>query len=92
MFIAFVMRVGGDIDTINTYPTEAQADEFGKEESAYGELDPVMDDPDHWKNYDPPVVVIFEADDGLKAMENGKYKRPVAIFQRGEKYVCGKAS
>ncbi len=86
MFIAFVMKAMGDIDWITSFVTEAEVDEFSKSQTAYHELDP-MDDPDHWENYDPPVVIVFEADNS-DAIDNGKYKRPVAIFQRGEKFEC----
>jgi hypothetical protein len=88
MFIAFIMKPMGDIDWVKTFETEQEADEFGREHSSYGELDP-DDDPDHWAKYDPPVVILFEADDD-SAVDNGKYKRPVAVYQRGEKHVCTK--
>ncbi len=88
-FIAFVMRVGGDIDETRAFPTEAEADVFGIEESRYAELDP-DDDPQHWEKYDPPVVLVFEGDNP-DSFENGKYERPVAVYQRGEKYNCVKA-
>ena len=88
MFYAYVMHVGGDIDEMNGYPTEAQVDVFGKERSGYSELDP-DDDPDHWKKYDPPVVIVFETDND-EAFESGKYKSPYAIYERGEKYLCVK--
>jgi hypothetical protein len=87
-FIAFIMKPMGDIDWIQTYRSEAEADEFAIKKSSYSELHP-DDDPDHWKKYDPPVVIVFEAEN-TDAMENGKYTRPVAIFQRGEKYACVK--
>lgn len=82
------MKPMGDIDWIKTFVTEEAADEFGKEESGYSELDP-MDDPNHWEKYDLPVVLLFEADNS-DAMDNGKYTRPVAIYQRGEKWLCVK--
>ena len=88
MFYAFVMHVGGDIDEMNGYRTEAETDIFGKERSGYSELAP-DDDPDHWKKYDPPVVIVFEVDND-DAFESGKYKRPYAIYERGEKYLCVK--
>lgn len=88
-FWAFIMGAGGDIDTMQGFGTETETDEFGKEESGYSELDPVMDDPDHWKKYDPPVVLVFEVEQGTQ-LESGKYVRPVAIWQRGEKYACVK--
>ena len=88
MFYAFIMQAGGDIDEMNGYPTEAEVDGFGKERSGYSELAP-DDDPDHWEKYDPPVVIVFEADND-EAFESGKYKSPYAIFQRGEKYLCTK--
>jgi hypothetical protein len=90
MYIAFIMKPMGDIDWIRTFPTEAEADDFSKEQTAYSELEP-EDDPDHWKKYDPPVVILFEAENS-DAMENGKYKQPTAIYQRGEKYVCVRSS
>lgn len=89
MFYAFVMHAGGDIDWIKAFPSEAEVDEFGMEESGYAELSP-DDDPDHWKKYDPPIVIVFEAEDAL-ALENGKYTRPVAIYECGDKYVCVKS-
>jgi hypothetical protein len=65
------MKPMGDIDWVKTFRTEQEADDFGKEETAYSELDP-DDDPDHWQKYDPPVVILFEADNS-DALENGKY-------------------
>ncbi len=88
MYFAFIMHVGGDIDSINSYRTEAEVDLFSKEESGYSELDP-DEDPDHWKKYDPPTVIVFEVENEA-AFESGKYKRPYAIYQRGEKYICVK--
>jgi hypothetical protein len=88
MFFAFVMKAMGDIDWVTSFVTEKEADEFGIEKTRYHKLDP-RDDPAHWEKYDPPVVILFEADDP-NAMDNGKYKRPVAIYQRGEKFVCVK--
>lgn len=87
MFIAFVMKPQAEIDWIQTFQTEADADAFGIEESSYSELDPETDDPDHWEQYDPPVVIVFETDDP-DAFDNGKYNRPIAIYQRGNKYPC----
>jgi hypothetical protein len=87
MFIAFIMKAMGDIDWMESFHTEAEADEFGKKRSGYSPLDPVMDDPDHYEKYDPPVVLIFEIDHP-EGFQNGKYKRPVAIFHRGEKFSC----
>ena len=89
-FIAFIVRVGGDIDWIKTFRTIQEADAFGLEQSNYSELDPEWDDPDHWDKYDPPVVLLFEAE-STKALDDGKYTRPVAVYQRGEKWVCAKA-
>jgi hypothetical protein len=88
MFYAFVMKVGGDVDEMNAYPTQDEVDMFGRETSGYAELDP-RDPPDFWEQYDPPTVIVFEAKNH-EAFETGKYDRPVAIYQRGEKYVCVK--
>lgn len=90
MYIAYIMKPMGDIDWVTSFHTEAEADEFGLDKSAYHELDP-RDDPDHWQKYDPPVVILFEADHP-DAMENGKYKRPVAIYQQGKKFICSPAA
>ncbi|MCC6802086.1 MAG: hypothetical protein IT319_04300 [Anaerolineae bacterium] len=87
MFIAFMMKPMGDIDYIRAFDTESEADEFALAYSSYSELDPIMDDPRHWENYDPPIVILFEAE-AWSAAENGKYKRPVAIYERGEKLRC----
>lgn len=89
MFLAFIMKAMGDIDWIRGFDTEAEADAFGIERTSYSELSP-LDDPDHWKKYDPPVVILFESNSD-EASEAGKYKRPVAIYQRGEKFICVKA-
>ncbi len=91
MFIAFIMKAMGDIDWVKTFRTEEEADAFALEETSYCELDPEMDDPDHWEKYDPPVVILLEADNS-DALENGRYKQPTAIYQRSEKYVCVQAS
>ena len=88
MFYAFVMKPFGDIDWMEGFETEAEADVFGRKQSGYGELDPVMDDPHHWEEYDPPIVILVEIDHP-EGVENGKYKRPVAIYQRGLKFPCG---
>ncbi len=88
-FLAFVMKIGGDIDWIQTFTTEVEADAFGIEHSGYGELHPEFDPPDFYEKYDPPVVLLFEAEN-TDALSNGKYTRPVAIYQRGEKYCCVK--
>jgi hypothetical protein len=87
MFLAFIMHVGGDIDEMRSFHTEQEADEFGKKRTSYKPLHPEYDAPDHWEKYDPPVVILFEAENS-DAFENGKYKRPVAIYQRGEKHSC----
>jgi hypothetical protein len=87
MYIAFIMKPMGDIDWVRTFPTEAEADAFGEENTRYGELDPELDAPNHWEEYDPPVVILFEAENS-DALKNGKYQRPVAVYQRGEKWVC----
>ena len=88
-YLAFVMNVGGDIDWMETFHTEAEADIFGTEHSGFSELHPEYDSPDFYQKYDPPVVLLFEAEN-TDAFENGKYTRPVAIYQRGEKYACVK--
>jgi hypothetical protein len=85
-FLAFIMHIGGDIDEMRVYDTEQEADAFGQRRTSYHELDP-RDDPAHWEKYDPPVVILFEAENS-DAFENGKYKRPVAVYQRGEKHIC----
>jgi hypothetical protein len=89
MFIAYVMTASWEMDSGRSFKTEAEADKFALEETAYAELDP-DDPPDFWEKYDPPVVVLFEAEN-TDAMMNGKYNQPTAIYQRGEKYVCVKA-
>lgn len=87
MFIAFVMKGVGEIDWIKSFETETEANTFGIQISSYDELDPEMDDPLHWEKYDPPAVILFEADDE-SALETGKYTRPMAIYHRGERYEC----
>ena len=81
------MGAGGDIDEARTFLDETEADVFGLDRSSLSELDPELDDPDHWEKYDPPVVLLFEAEN-TDAYMNGKYTHPVAIYQRGEKYIC----
>ncbi|MBE2267484.1 MAG: hypothetical protein IAE80_04585 [Anaerolinea sp.] len=88
--IAFIMKPMGDIDWIKTFTSETDADAFSLEHTNYAELSP-EDDPDHWEKYDPPVVLLFEAETD-DVLDNGKYTRPIAIYQRGEKWVCTKAN
>jgi photosystem II stability/assembly factor-like uncharacterized protein len=88
VFIAYEMSATWDFELGRSFRSEEEADEFGKEATRYSELDP-DDDPKHWEKYDPHIVVLFEAHN-TDAMENGKYIRPVAIYERGEKYVCVK--
>ncbi len=90
MFIAYVMTPMWEMDVAKTFPTEEQADAFAMEETSYIELDP-DDPPDFWEKYDPPVVILFEAENS-DAMMNGKYKQPTAIYQHGDKYICIKSS
>lgn len=87
MYIAFIMKPVGDIDWIQTFHTLEDADTFAREHTAYTPLDPQWDDPDHWVKYDPPVVLLFEADNWDLA-DRGKYRRPVAIYQRGDRFDC----
>lgn len=89
MYIAYVMTPMWDMDVGRTFHTEAEADEYSIERTGFQELDP-DDDPYYYQKYDPPVVILFEAQNS-DAMENGKYTRPTAIYQRGEKFVCRKA-
>jgi|GEM_PF-4667355 len=89
-YFAFVMHAGGDIDEGRGFATEREADAFGLERTAYDELTP-KDDPQHWEKHDPPVILVFEMIDiSEKTLQSGKYTRPVAIYQRGEKYACVK--
>ncbi len=90
IYIAFIMKAMGDIDWVKTFPNELEADEFSLEHTSYSELSP-DDDPVHWEKYDPPVVLLFEAEND-EALENGKYTRPIAIYERGEKWICTRAS
>ena len=85
IFYAFMMGVGGDIDYIKGFDTEAEVDVFAADYSSIDESEP----SGSWSEYDPPVVLVFEVAEG-KDFELGKYKRPVSIFQRGEKWVCVK--
>jgi len=87
MFIAFIMKPMGDIDWIKSFETQAEADTFALDWTDYGELDPEHDNPDHWEKYDPPVVLLFEAE-SWQVAERGKYTRPVAIYQRGKRFDC----
>jgi hypothetical protein len=85
-FYAFEIKAGGDIDYVRGFPTEAEADAFGIEWTAYEPLMP-EDLPDFYEKYDPPIVLVVEVEKS-DALESGKYTRPVAVFQRGEKWVC----
>src|SRR5687768_16958945 len=88
-FICLVIQADARIKEINVYSNEAEADEFAIERTSYSELDPELDDPDHWEKYDPPTVLVFEAEN-TDVLDTGKYIRPVAVFQRGEKWICMK--
>jgi hypothetical protein len=90
IFYGFVIKVGGDIDHIKGFHSEAEADDFCIDRTSYRELDP-DDDPDHWDKWDPPVMLLVEVDNE-EQFEQGKYTRPVAVYERGEKYLCVKAS
>jgi hypothetical protein len=87
MYIAFLMKPWGDIDEMKSFRVVEEVDAWGRERTSYSELDPVMDDPDHWEKYDPPVVIVFEAEN-TDAYDSGKYQRPFAIYQRGKKFPC----
>jgi len=84
LFYAFTMRVGGRIKEIDGFVTEAEADAFGIKVSGFREFD---DSADFYAQYDPPIVLVVEAE-SIDILETGKYKRPVAIYQRGEKWMC----
>ncbi len=84
VFCALLMSVEGKVEA-NTYSTEAEADKFALKYTEYGELDPEWDNPDHWEKYDPPMVLLFEAEN-TDAYWTGKYTRPVALYRRGEKW------
>jgi photosystem II stability/assembly factor-like uncharacterized protein len=90
VFIAYDMTADWDFDSGRSFLTEEEADVFGVEQTRYAELDP-EDDPNHWEKYDPHIVVLFEAHN-TEAMMSGKYIRSVAIYQRGEKFLCVKSS
>ena len=90
VFIAYTMTADWDYDGSRSFKTESDADAYGIKTSRYAELDP-DEDPHHWEKYDPPTVVLFEAEN-TDAMMTGKYIRPVAIYRRGEKYLCVKAN
>lgn len=89
-FACFVIQVDGDIDEMHGFRTETEADAFGRETSGYGLLDSVMDDPNHWAKYDPPMVFVLDGSDASDTWEAGKWERPVAIYMRGEKWACVK--
>ena len=88
VFCALLMGLDGKVES-NTYDTEAEADVFALKYTSYGELDPEYDDPDHWEKYDPPMVLLFEAED-TEAYWTGKFTRPIALYRRGEKWVMTK--
>lgn len=85
MFIAFIMKAMGDIDWVKGFETEEEADAFALDWTDFSELSP-DDDPNHYEKYDPPVVLLFEAESWDLA-DRGKYQRPVAIYQRGKKFM-----
>lgn len=89
-FMCFTMRAGGRIKEADGFESEAEADDFGRRTTAYRDLNPEWDKPDHYEKYDPPIVIVVETQDGYDVFESGKYTRPVAIFQRGEKWMCVK--
>jgi hypothetical protein len=83
-YIAYVQPAGERTYSINIFDTEDEADVFGVENSSGGYVDPEYED-----RYDQPIVILMEAKD-RSAMDSGKFTRPVAIYQRGEKYACVK--
>lgn len=85
-FYAFVINVGGDIDYIRGFLTEAEADAFSSDYTSIKSSDP-EDPPEFYDTYDPPIVLVVETGE-TDALETGKYERPVAVFQRGKKWVC----
>ena len=82
MFIAYVMFPRNDINTIQTFESDSEADKFGKSETAYPER--VVDMKGE---YDPPIVLLFEAP-SLSIADRNQYTRPVAIYQRGIRFNC----
>jgi len=86
MWIAIVIKPLADVDTICFFETQSEVEKFGLDTTSYTALDP-EDNPDHWQNYDPPIVLVLEAKT-KDAFETGKYDRPVAIYQRGTKFHC----
>lgn len=89
-FYAFEIKVGGEIDYVRGFDTEIEADAFSLDWTAYEPLSP-EDPPDFYDKYDPPIVLVVEVEKGSD-LQSGKYKRPVAVFQRGEKRACIKQS
>ena len=84
VYIAYVQPAGERTYSINIFHSEEEADAFGVENSSGGYVD-----EEHEDRYDQPIVILMEAED-KSAMDSGKYTRPVAIYQRGEKYACVK--
>jgi len=82
MFIAYLMFPGNDITAIQIFDSDSEADKFGKSETAYPER--VVDMKGE---YDPPVVLLFEAP-SLSIADLNKFTRPVAIYQRGVRFNC----
>ena len=77
MFIAYVMFPGNDINEIREFDTEEEAHRFGRKQSTY------VIDPQGW--YDPPLVLLFEAE-SFRAADRNEFIRPVAIYQRGIRF------
>lgn len=67
MFIAYVMFPGNDINAIQTFDNESEADTFGNSETTYP--DRVVDGIGE---YDPPIVLLFEAP-SLSIADRNKY-------------------
>lgn len=87
-FCALLMGLDGKVES-KTFRNIADADKYALDYTSYGELDPEYDDPDHWEKYDPPMVLLFEAET-TEAYWTGKYTRPIALYRRGEKWVMTK--
>lgn len=84
VYIAYVQPAGERTYSIHIFHTEAEVDMFGIENSSDGYVD-----KDYKDQYDEPIVIVMEAPDS-SAMGSGKFTRPYAIYQRGEKWACVK--
>lgn len=84
VYIAYVQPAGERSYSINIFHTEDEADVFGRENFIGGYVA-----EGHENQYDQPIVILMEAKD-IGAMDSGKFTRPVAIYQHGEKYACVK--